>query len=146
MKTLTTLLLTLLVLGGCTESTFEEFTIFCEELHTDDYYSFKSDEVIHKSILNEFGQKWNSMAKEEIIKKQEDNRTFPVIEHSEGYIKFGKPPNEYAQITYVFNKVTSTLRTTYSLFEDGKLAVVEIEGRTIDNPNTASKQCIKMEN
>lgn len=146
MKNLTTLILALLVLGGCSESTFEEFTIFCEELHTDDYYSFKSDEVIYKSILNEFGHKWNSVAENDIIKYREDNKSFPIIEYSEGYIKFGNPPNEYAQITYVWNKATLSLRTTYSMFEDGKLAVIEVEGRTIDNPNTASKQCIKMQN
>ena len=116
-----------LLLLGCSKSS-QSFTLICEKevgFH-DLFYEFKDKEVIVKRTLNALGLR----AKLKIIESdesdldkkkrlfflKEDESVIPIIESTEGFIKFGFPKNETGEQIDVLNRANLEITSTTHLY------------------------------
>ena len=112
-----------LLLLGCSKSS-QSFTLICEKevgFH-DEFYEFKEKEVVVKRRLNVRGleYKLNIIGSDEsdLDKKkrlfilEESESVVPIIESTEGFIKFAFPKNEVGEQIRVLNRANLEITET----------------------------------
>ena len=116
-----------LLLLGCSKSG-QSFTLICEDKgFTDFTYEFKETEVIVKRTLNALGLRAKLGIIESDISDQEKeaklfflegtDSVMPIIESSDGFIKFGFPKNEAGAQIHVLNRANLEITTTTHVYD-----------------------------
>ena len=149
-KTSLTLSILLILLAGCNKAT-EDFTLVCAGAIYDTFYTFKSSEVVIKAKVNRLGLVMNKKRKEmfpeeynPVLDLKDRDEVVPIIESTEGFIKFGLPKRNNAEITYFLNRAKLTVTTTSALYNsDGSLTVFKGPPNDMNNPNVLIENCMK---
>jgi len=137
----------------------EDFTLVCDGLTHDTFYTFKSSEVAITEVVNKVGFDLNKLAKilakknenEPVIDNKDSYDVFPIIESTEGFIKFGGPLGTIVKGTllptgttgeesYFLNRAELTVTSIMTLYNpDGSL--LDLMG--LDNPLVTTYNCKK---
>ena len=141
-----------LLLLGCSKSS-QSFILICEaEGFHDRYYEFKDTEVVLKNILNELGLRAKLGITESDVSDQEKEMklfileeresVMPIIESSDGFIKFGFPKNEGVTQIHMLNRANLEITTTTQMLDPSGAMAEAIEGFPT-SPFSITNKCKK---